>query len=342
MKSLMKNLIWFNPSYSVVEGDGGGAPAPAAAPATPAPAPAPAPTPAPAAAPAPAAPTGGEGAALKAEEMKELLTDDVEPDVGGEALDVGDETPAPAPKKDETPAPPATPPTPTPEPAPAPTPPPPAATAPEPPAPEPAPAPAAPEPPKPQPTAEELARKRTEDEAKFVGELQKLYAIDDATADKFLTEPQTVVPALAAKLHKEVLAAAVNGIMSEIPRVVEAYHERREASARNEKMFFDSWPQLKTHRGVVSNYLQAYRQANPAADLQTTVRDVGAMVCVALRLPVPGTAAQQPPVPPNAPAAPAATFTPALPGGGSRPVVQPQPKVGMEAFIEEVIADGDS
>lgn len=345
MMNSLKTWLILN-HYAVDPGAGGGAPAgePSAPAPTPAPTPEPAPAPAPEPTPAPA-PTGGEDATLTAEAVKDLLTpDEPEGAESGEVLDEAAQAPSTPPKKDETPSkvetPPAaaTPPTP-----PAPTPPPPAAAAPEPPKPPepaPAPAPAAPEPPKPQPTEAELAKKMQEDEAKFDAELSKLYALDEATADKFLTEPQVVVPSLAAKLHKEVLRAAVNGILAEVPRVIEAYHERREASARNEKAFFDAWPQLKDHRNTVLSYLTVYRQSNPMADLQTTIRDVGAMASVALRIPVPGTPAAAPTPPPPAPA-PSPAFQPALPGGGGRPVTQPQPKTGFEALVEEVIADGE-
>jgi hypothetical protein len=180
----------------------------------------------------------------------------------------------------------------------------------------------------------DIAARRQE----FRSSLVKLY--EPTTKDKgglLLTEPEKVLPELAAELHMQVLESAVYGIMAQVPQIVQNVIAMQHTTERNEASFFAAWPQLAAKKveamPLITRFAPIYRQANPSASMEDFTREVGSMVMVALR--IAPTGAVEPP-----PATPPAVFAPAVPGaGGAPPTGTPAPKNQWEQLQEEFLQE---
>jgi hypothetical protein len=139
--------------------------------------------------------------------------------------------------------------------------------------------------------------------------LSKSYELSDDDVVLLASEPEKVFPKLAAKLHVEVLEAAVNGIMSQVPGVVARELDRQRMVIQSKNAFFSRWPQLAAHEQAVQKVATMYRQMNPTTPMEQAIEEIGLQASVMLRLPVeglPGTQVQNPaPVTPGIPPAPA-------------------------------------
>lgn len=187
-----------------------------------------------------------------------------------------------------------------------------------------------------QPTPEQLAeqnRKVAEDFAKWEGErvatLSKTYGFDEETAQRLQTEPELVLPQVAAKLHMEVLKEAVTIMQRMIPQMVPQVVQSQHADTQAAKDFFDANPDLKGYDQQVVLAGKMFRQMNPKATRAQAIKSIGDLVRSSLGLPA---LAQNPTAPTaNAPApsAPARQqpFKPAKAGGGGsggKPAADPE------------------
>lgn len=164
--------------------------------------------------------------------------------------------------------------------------------------------------------------------------LTKFYAFDEETSAKLLTEPEVVLPQLAAKLHMEVVEHVMRSVQSAIPQWMHGYVEQRSREESAEKLFYEANPDLKdpSYRNAVLQMGLAYRQLNPNAPAEEAVKVIGNMVRSSLGL-TPATPVQQ------APAAPQPTprvFTPAR-GGGGGAVQAPSVSNPWAAMAEEFL-----
>lgn len=163
------------------------------------------------------------------------------------------------------------------------------------------------------------------------------YALSPEDADKMVSAPEEVVPKLMAKLHMDVLQAAVGGIMAylhnQVPQVVTTTMQQSRDRARLQKQFFAAWPMLgkKDHADTVRNVLRTYVSQNPTASAEQTIREAGAAAMIALRLPLPGMPTAAPAVPTSSPHTPLAV-------GGSSAAMPGLKKGAFEQFAEELVA----
>jgi hypothetical protein len=161
-----------------------------------------------------------------------------------------------------------------------------------------------------------LAAASTKLRSEFAARLEALYAVPEVEADELITAPAKALPRMAAQLHMNVLEAAVQGILMEVPAIVDRVFQARQRHSENERSFFEKWPKLvdPQHRPAVVRFMQVYRASNPTASKEQAIAEVGAMAMVALRIP-PDIA----PIPPPAlVAAPMQQgFVPAAPGGSA-------------------------
>lgn len=171
-------------------------------------------------------------------------------------------------------------------------------------------------------TQEELAAQRKkwreESEAKLAQLMASRFSPEDIEALRM--EPEKVLPALLARTSMDMYDAVVQSMQSQMPQAVAMYEMQRQQARQAEETFFSAWPQLKKpeYGEVVGRTVQLYRQMNPQATLEQTVKEAGAMAMVALRLPL----EQQPVQQAAPPVEQAKPFTPASPGGGV-PVTKP-------------------
>ena len=144
------------------------------------------------------------------------------------------------------------------------------------------------------------------------------YKLTDEMADQLSTDAGVAIPRLMAKVYVDATTAAVGHLVANFPQLLESALKGREKTSEDEQTFYDAWPQLNAaeHGAILNQYGVAYRQLHPQASAEDFIRDVGAQVMVAHKIPVDGGT----PVEPIAAASPApAPFTPArsaAPGGG--------------------------
>ena len=197
-------------------------------------------------------------------------------------------------------------------------------------------APVEPVPPTPAPTTtpEDYAAWRSTK----VSQLETAYALDEASAQALLTEPETVLPKLAAKVHMEVLENAMQAMQAMMPVMMQQIqqHSTVETQARN--LFASINPDLTdpSFEPAIMQFGQVYRKVNPNAPAAEASRAIGNLVRAALGIAAPGPAAVAASAP--APEAPI-PFTPARGAGGGRaPVPSGNP---FEQLASEFLMDDD-
>lgn len=148
---------------------------------------------------------------------------------------------------------------------------------------------------------------------------QHHYKLNEEEMALLDTNPQEVIPKIAAKVYLDAVSAAITQVTNYLPRMVRSVIEQDAVNTESENQFFSAWPALKGHKESVLKIGQVYRQMNPQASAEQFVNEVGAAAMVSLRLDPQGARA------PATPAAPAA-FVPAAqtPQGG---VAAPKGKV---------------
>lgn len=165
-----------------------------------------------------------------------------------------------------------------------------------------------------------------------------LYAVNDEDAAALLTEPEKVLPKMAARLHMEVLENAMRAVQAMVPTMIEQVQRSSETNNRAKSLFTSINPDLADPKfePAIMQLGQTFRKVNPTADAETAAKAIGALVRSALNIPAPqanvGGVAQTPPAMP----APA-PFTPARGGGGGTvPAPSSNPFAQMaEEFLNE-------
>lgn len=149
-----------------------------------------------------------------------------------------------------------------------------------------------------------------------VKELEGMYAIDEDSATALLTEPEVVLPKLAAKVHMEVLESSMRAMQAMMPVMMQQVQQHTEVNTRAKNLFTSINPDLvdPAYEPHIMQFGQVYRNVNKTASPEEAARAIGALVRSALGIaqtqaPAPGV---QAPVQVQAPV----PFTPAR-GGGS-------------------------
>jgi len=195
----------------------------------------------------------------------------------------------------------------------------------------------APQVPKPGEFAE-LAQAVQQQRAAIEGSLAEMYAPNEKQMEEFHTEPQKVLGALAARLHMEVVQNTLGVLAQNIPSAVNGVIEARTLHDKYESAFYDQWPQLSKddaqQKNVVMQIARSYAHANPTADANTRIRQIGAQAMVALNL----LPAAPPVAPPVAPVQQQA-FAPAGQAAAATPQAAPTQLKGWEAIDASFEAD---
>ena len=182
-----------------------------------------------------------------------------------------------------------------------------------------------------QRTAEEVEALRSRAQE----ELRKGYELSTDEAENMLSEPEKVLPALAAKVHMQVYEQVVQGVIAQLPNMVKGIIKQDQEVRSNEESFYDRWPQLKDHGAQVGQVAALWRQLNPQATTKEAVENIGKHTMIALGYPVGGQEVAQatPQVEtPNAPPAPA-------PLGSATPPAPPKPQGQFEQLADEFLID---
>ena len=162
------------------------------------------------------------------------------------------------------------------------------------------------------------------------------YSITDEDASKLLTEPETVLPRMAARMHMEVMESTVRVMQTMLPRLMQSVQqtEQREISAKS--FFQTANPDLADPRlePAIMEMGQVYRRLNPAASPEQAAQAIGHLVRASLGIAMPAQAA---PAPTSAPAVPVVPFVPARGGPGG--AVAGGSKDSWGQLADEFLAD---
>lgn len=146
------------------------------------------------------------------------------------------------------------------------------------------------------------------------------YALSEDQVQRLDAGESGVISEIAARVCMDAMGGAVGHILNQLPAMVANVLEQRGQHDTNESKFYKEWPDINqtTHGDLVQKFAMAHRIANPQATSDDIIREVGAQVTVALRLP------QNAPIAPTIPVTPAPVQTPAFQpantGAGSAPV----------------------
>lgn len=163
-------------------------------------------------------------------------------------------------------------------------------------------------------------------------ELEQQYALDEAAASAALTEPETVLPKLAAKVHLEVLESSMRAVQAMLPAMMQQMQAGTALNERAKGLFASVNPDLADpqYEGAILQFGQLYRSMNRTAPPEEAARAIGNLVRSAYGL-VPSM-----PAPTQQTVAPVATPFIPVRGGGSagRPLASVNPFEQMAAEFE--------
>ncbi|HYE38148.1 hypothetical protein [Methylocaldum sp.] len=172
----------------------------------------------------------------------------------------------------------------------------------------------------PEQVAQELEAARTT----YFNELVQAYQILPEDAARLQTEPENVLPVLAARVQMQVLDAVFSTLPQRVHAMIGHHIQATEREKAAESDMFTAYPALKEHRDAVLRVGAMYRAANPKATRQEAMKAIGDYCVQMLGLQAPAAAAP-------APAAPANPFVPAQSSGaGTAP-----PAPDEWAFLDE-------
>lgn len=182
-------------------------------------------------------------------------------------------------------------------------------------------------------TAREAAEK-VEDEKQFKG-LMEYYKLPEDLVAKLQTEPENVLPHLAATLHRTIARGVVNLLQSQLPSYLHHHGEVTRANDEAKNEFYSANPHLKGYEQQVLQAGAMYRQLNPTADRVTSIKAIGKIVTDSLGL-TPGAPAAAPAAAAVAAAATAAAGYQPAGAGGSR---GPAPAGDSNEFTQMSLED---
>lgn len=142
------------------------------------------------------------------------------------------------------------------------------------------------------------------------------YQFDEETAARLQTEPELVLPKLAAELELNATKRALEAVQRMLPQLVPQVVERGTTEKAATDAFYGANPDLKKYHKQVMIAGRTFRQLNPKATPQEAIEKIGAMVRASLGLKPVGSSPAG-----SKPAKPAKPHKPAMPGtsSGSRP-----------------------
>ena len=117
----------------------------------------------------------------------------------------------------------------------------------------------------------------------LVAEIAQRYAMPEQVRDQFLTNPEQVLPVMAARLYVDIYDAVLQTVMTQVPQFMTAREQQVQVARSTEEAFFKRWPSLKDpqYANDIVSVARTYRQQNPKASFEQMIEAIGAMVTVA-------------------------------------------------------------
>ena len=166
-----------------------------------------------------------------------------------------------------------------------------------------------------------------------------LYAINDADAQALLTEPETVLPRMAARMHMEVMESTMRALQSVLPQAIQGYTQHEQANTQAKQFFSGVNPDLANpaYEPYILQFGEVYRKVNPSAGPEEAARAIGSLVRSALGIAAPQQGVTPPPAMQVSQQPAPVPFTPARGSGtGSAPPAQANPFIQLaNDFLNE-------
>lgn len=161
------------------------------------------------------------------------------------------------------------------------------------------------------------------------------YRLDDEDRSKLISEPDVVLPKLAARMHVSIATQIARQVAQAVPVMIESVVNSRVAAREAEMEFYSKYPSLNRpeYRSIVQESIRQVRTFKPQANREEIMRDGAAWAAFQIRsrsAPMNPQVPQAPVAPPRGPTAP---FVPALPGGGAVPPTAPQAQMNPWAEL---------
>lgn len=123
-----------------------------------------------------------------------------------------------------------------------------------------------------------------------VSKLEQVYALSEDSAQAMLTEPETVLPKMAAQMHMHVVESVFNAVMQALPQVVQATQAQQTVESKAEELFFGANPDLRDpkFKEPIQKLGMMYRSMNKTAPPEEAVRAIGNLVRAAMGMQTPG------------------------------------------------------
>ena len=176
------------------------------------------------------------------------------------------------------------------------------------------------------PTMEELQGMYKDHREATLPKLEEIFTLTEEEAAALDEQPSKMIPKLAGQMMYDTMFSTYNAILAALPTVIGTVLKASNSADVAESQFFTAWPDLTGKKAdpVVSAAIQAYRSANPRADLNDIIQGAGVMAMINLGLDPMKKKEEKPAAKPAVRAAPA---KPAAPRGSpAAPPVSPGDK----------------
>ena len=149
---------------------------------------------------------------------------------------------------------------------------------------------------------------------KFEEALADRYRFSEDDTVLLQTEPEKVLPKMAARLQMDVLETIGKHLQQQVPMMIQEFTQQSARETQAQSQFFTAWPELRGYDQQIVQMGTAFRQMNPSATAEEAVERIGKMTMDALGLTKAVVASGQ-----QQPTAPQPSFRPAVPGGVTPP-----------------------
>jgi hypothetical protein len=127
----------------------------------------------------------------------------------------------------------------------------------------------------PQMTEEQLQTQRNAARETWKAGLINNYALSEEQAAMVISDPGSVLPAMAADIHMRMLDDTAQFIRTALPDMIAQTMKQNQALEEGQNLFFTEWPELKGKEDMVMRMGQLWRQQNPYASREEFIKQVG-------------------------------------------------------------------
>jgi hypothetical protein len=182
--------------------------------------------------------------------------------------------------------------------------------------------------------SEALVKQFTEWQASEVARLTKEYAFNEDDSSRLQTEPELVLPVLAAKMQVNMTQQIVEIVQRMMPQMLNPVLKSNSREAEAESFFKSHNADLDlsndTHRSAIQEAGKAFRKMNPKATPEQAAKGIGRIVRTALGMEDPPAAA-----PAASPTRRTAPHKPPIAGGRGPAPAKPMDKNAWSDLIDD-------